>query len=154
LTAVVQSSATFAWDLFMDWGLFKKRRGALLCGLFEPDAMREPKSLVFRRRSDAFVYAAYGALCLFNFGLRFAWALAVFGHVSTRGLGMLNFELAEIARRTVWAVFRIEWEYHEKGWPLEGDDDADAEAAVELVAAEAPPPLLGAEGEGPSSPPS
>ena len=27
LTACVQSSATFAWDLCMDWGLFKKREG-------------------------------------------------------------------------------------------------------------------------------
>ena len=131
-TAVVQSSATFAWDLFMDWGLFKKRRGALLCGLFEPDRMREPKSLVFRKESDAYVLCAYGLLVFFNFSLRFAWALAVFGHVSTRGLGMLNFELAEILRRTVWAVFRIEWEYHEKGWPLDSDDDDD-DAALELV---------------------
>jgi len=140
LTAVVQSSATFCWDIFMDWGLFKKRRGALLCGLFEPDAMRAPKSLVFKKKSDLFVYGAYGSLMLFNFCLRFAWALAVFGMASTRGLGMLNFELAEIARRTVWAVFRIEWEYHEKGWALAGDDGDGAEE-VELIAKEAPPPM-------------
>ena len=76
----------------------------------------------------------YGALVLFNFSLRFAWALAVFGHVSTRGLGMLNFELAELARRTVWALFRIEWEYHERKWPLDGDEVA--EESLELVAHE------------------
>jgi len=132
--AIIQSSATFAWDLCMDWGLFKKRRGALLCGLFEPDQMREPKSLVFSKKPDSFVYLAYGALVLFNFSLRFAWALAVFGHVSTRGLGMLNFELAELARRTVWALFRIEWEYHERKWPLDGDEVA--EESLELVAHE------------------
>ena len=74
----------------------------------------------------------YGLLVFFNFSLRFIWTLAVFGHAPTRGLGMLNFELAEIARRTVWAVFRIEWEYHEKGWPLDGDGDDDG-AALELV---------------------
>ena len=131
-TAVAQSSATFAWDLFMDWGLFKKRRGALLCGLFEPGAMREPKSLVFKGLSDGAIVCLYGLLVFFNFSLRFIWTLAVFGHAPTRGLGMLNFELAEIARRTVWAVFRIEWEYHEKGWPLDGDGDDDG-AALELV---------------------
>ena len=134
LTACVQSSATFAWDLCMDWGLFKKRRGGLLCGIFEVDQMREPKSLVFSKRSDMFIYAAYAGLVLFNFSLRFAWALAVFGHVSTRGMGMLSFEIAELARRTVWALFRIEWEYHERGWPLDTDsDNEETEALVELV---------------------
>jgi len=136
VAAVAQSTATFCWDLFMDWGLFRKRRGALLCGLFEPDQMREPKSLVLRRASDARVYAAYGLLVAFNFSLRFAWALAVFGHVSTRGFGMAAFELAEIARRTVWALFRIEWEYHEKKWPLDGD--LEEEEGVELLAGEEP----------------
>ena len=134
LTACVQSSATFAWDLCMDWGLFKKRRGGLLCGIFEVDQMREPKSLVFSKRSDMFIYAAYAGLVLFNFSLRFAWALAVFGHVSTRGMGMLSFEVAELARRTVWALFRIEWEYHEKGWPLDTDsDNEETEQLVEMV---------------------
>lgn len=67
LTACVQSSATFAWDLLMDWGLFRKRRGGFLCGVFECDTMRDPKSLVFAKRDDAFVYLAYGSLVLFNF---------------------------------------------------------------------------------------
>ena len=118
----------------MDWGLFKKRRGGLLCGIFEVDQMREPKSLVFSKRSDMFIYAAYAGLVLFNFSLRFAWALAVFGHVSTRGMGMLSFEIAELMRRTVWALFRIEWEYHEKGWPLDTDsDNEETEQLVEMV---------------------
>lgn len=43
-------------------------------------------------------------------GLRFMWALSVFGGVPGRGLGMFFFEVVEILRRTVWAVFRIEWE--------------------------------------------
>ena len=134
LTACVQSSATFAWDLLMDWGLFRKRRGGFLCGVFECDTMRDPKSLVFAKRDDAFVYLAYGSLVLFNFSLRFAWALAVFGHVSTRGMGMLSFEVAELLRRTVWALFRVEWEYHEKGWPLDTDsDNEETEKLVEMV---------------------
>lgn len=134
LTACVQSSATFAWDLLMDWGLFRKRRGGLLCGVFECDTMRDPKTLVFAKRDDAFVCLAYGSLVLFNFALRFAWALAVFGHVSTRGMGMLSFEVAELLRRTVWALFRVEWEYHEEGWPLDTDsDNEETEKLVEMV---------------------
>ncbi len=77
----------------MDWGLFKKRRGGLLCGLFEVDQMREPKSLVFSKRSDVFIYAAYAGLVLFNFSLRFAWALAVgnpFGLDNSVALGIIS----------------------------------------------------------------
>ena len=47
---------------------------------------------------------------------------------------MLSFEIAELARRTVWALLRIEWEYHERGWPLDTDsDNEETEALVELV---------------------
>ena len=47
---------------------------------------------------------------------------------------MLSFEVAELARRTVWALFRIEWEYHEKGWPLDTDsDNEETEQLVEMV---------------------
>ncbi len=42
--------------------------------------------------------------------LRFIWTISVFGGVPGHGAGMLFFELIEILRRTVWAVFRIEWE--------------------------------------------
>lgn len=52
----------------------------------------------------------YLALCLGNLMLRFIWTISVFGGVPGHGAGMLFFELIEILRRTVWAVFRIEWE--------------------------------------------
>ena len=34
----------------------------------------------------------------------------MFGGVAGRGAGMFFFEAVEILRRTVWAIFRIEWE--------------------------------------------
>ena len=40
----------------------------------------------------------------------FVWALSIFGGVQGRGGGMFFFEAVEIVRRTVWAIFRIEWE--------------------------------------------
>jgi len=36
----------------------------------------------------------------------------------------------------VWALFRIEWEYHEKKWPLDGD--LEEEEGVELLKGEEP----------------
>lgn len=98
LAALVQSSYCYAWDVHMDWGLFRRRRRGA-CGV----ALREPL-LVTHRKS------VYVALCAFNLLLRFAWALSVFGGIPGRGGGMFFFEVIEISRRTMWAVFRIEWE--------------------------------------------
>ena len=95
------------------WGLFRRanlggrypgEKGAAYCG--GPPAvcaMREPL-LVTRSK------LVYVLLCVFALVLRFVWALSVFGGVPGRGLGMLFFESVEILRRTVWAIFRIEWE--------------------------------------------
>ena len=52
---------------------------------------------------------AYYAIAVGDMALRFIWALSVFGGVPGRA-GMLFFEVVEIFRRTVWAIFRIEWE--------------------------------------------
>lgn len=103
--AVVQSTYTFIWDVLMDWGLPQRCNAAKgdarprLCGY----TLREPL-LVTRSKG------VYFLLCAFNLTLRFAWTLSVFGRVPGRGVGMFFFEVIEILRRTVWAVFRIEWE--------------------------------------------
>ena len=100
--AILQSSATFFWDIFMDWGLCEKKDNGLFFGLFKPTFR---KSFVYSN-----VFLSSTALVAFDLSLRFLWTLAVFGDVSTRGFGLFIFELAEILRRTVWALFRIEWE--------------------------------------------
>ena len=41
---------------------------------------------------------------------RFMWALSLFGLATSPGGGMFFLEAVEILRRTVWAIFRIEWE--------------------------------------------
>merc|ERR1711924_141026 len=59
----------------------------------------------------------YALLCAFNLALRFIWALSLFGVASSPGGGMFFLEAVEILRRTVWAIFRIEWEYIVKVLP-------------------------------------
>ena len=101
LAAITQSTYCFVWDVLMDWGLpcRARRDDEGLCGL----RMRTP--LVVSRSK-----ALYLCLCAFNFGLRFIWALSIFGSVPGRSWGMFFLEVVEMARRTVWAVFRVEWE--------------------------------------------
>jgi len=120
IAAVCQSSATFAWDVLMDWAVFERRDGGRLCGLFDPAAMRH--SLIF---SPASTPTYYSLLVLFDLALRFVWTLAVFGNAPTRGFGLFAFEAAELLRRTVWALFRVEWEYIHLDLKLAADADED-----------------------------
>jgi len=104
--AVVQSTYCLIWDIHMDWGLFNPHpRGHACCGA-------KPVSL-FRIRDPLLITqskAVYLSLCIFDFCLRFIWALSIFGGLPGRGGAMFFFEVVEICRRTVWAIFRIEWE--------------------------------------------
>ncbi|KAJ1444372.1 EXS family-domain-containing protein [Pelagophyceae sp. CCMP2097] len=129
--AILQSTVTFCWDVLMDWGLLKRQAGGPVLGLFAFE-LRDRASIIFADRRRA--VAAYTALVVFNFSLRFVWCLAVFGGSPTRGAGMLAFEVAEVARRTIWALFRIEWEYMHLGLPLAPALDEADEASVELLA--------------------
>eukprot|EP00908_Phaeocystis_cordata_P024814 Transcript_7268.p2 GENE.Transcript_7268~~Transcript_7268.p2 ORF type:complete len:394 (-),score=148.41 Transcript_7268:875-2056(-) len=89
LCALTQSSYCFIWDVLMDWGLPYKARheDEGCCGL----RMRSP--LVVSRSK-----LLYLGLCAFNFGLRFIWALSIFGGVPGRSWGMFFFEVVEMAR--------------------------------------------------------
>jgi len=102
VAAVVQSSYCFVWDVVMDWGLprFAEGLGSRAGSKCKP-GMRD----VLLVTKQKWVYAA---LCLANLCLRFAWTLSVFGGLPGRGGGMFFIELVEVARRTAWAVFRIE----------------------------------------------
>lgn len=116
LAAVVNSTYSFVWDILMDWGMLQWDRER---GWWKP-ALRETR-LISQTRS------VYGLVALFNCAMRFLWAMAVFGYVRTRGQGMFFFEAMEIVRRTVWAVFRIEWEYVNKVLPRREASIASAE---------------------------
>ena len=128
LAAITQSTYCFMWDVLMDWGLpcRARRDDEGLCGL----RMRTP--LVVSRSK-----ALYLCLCAFNFGLRFIWALSIFGSVPGRSWGMFFLEVVEMARRTVWAVFRVEWEMVHKIY--EKDPVTHATRATGTPRRDAPP---------------
>ncbi|KAL3930600.1 MAG: hypothetical protein SGPRY_001471, partial [Prymnesium sp.] len=111
--------AVVTLQVHMDWGLFRSHSSGLaFCGAKPVNLLRLREPLLITQ--NRMIYGALkptpqllgGAVCtgLFDMGLRFMWALSVFGGVPGRGLGMFFFEVVEILRRTVWAVFRIEWE--------------------------------------------
>jgi len=107
--ATIQSSYTFVWDLLMDWGLPRCATAthggaAMRCNL------RLREQLIVSPHKHVYL-----VLCSCNFLLRFAWTLSIFGRVPSRGAFMFFFEVIEIMRRTVWAIFRIEWEVIAKG---------------------------------------
>jgi hypothetical protein len=139
--AVINSTYTFVWDVLMDWGMlqWEKERGCWRLGMREQTVISPRKSI-------------YAGLALFNFALRFLWAMAVFGTMPTRGHGMFFFEVLEIVRRTVWAVFRIEWEWVNKVMPrgalayasVEKDSSVSDSEESNLLA-------VGASGDGPAS---
>ena len=128
LAAVAQSSYCFVWDVLMDWGLPERGRpggggggGGGVCG--------------WRMRGELLVTrdkALYLVLCAFNLVLRFTWTLTFLGALPGRGGGMFCVEVLEIARRTVWAVFRIEWELVHKGHARAAASEADDLDAEEL----------------------
>ena len=113
MAAVVQSTFCFIWDVHMDWGLFRQANlggkhleesGRACCG---------GKPVICVLREPRLITSSVGAhvgLAVLDLCLRFIWALSVFGGIPGRGLGMLFFEAVEVGRRTVWAIFRIEWE--------------------------------------------
>ena len=121
MCAVIQSGYCFFWDVQMDWGLLKRNRRAAFGWSLRPELLIRSSPLM------------YLALCIFNLGLRFIWALTLFGVASSPGGGMFFLEAVEILRRTVWAIFRIEWEYIVKvlpqqytQMPLTGGGNSDA----------------------------
>ena len=132
LTACVQSSATFAWDLCMDWGLFKRRRrGVYSVGNLRGRPDEGPASrLVFSKRSDMFIYAAYAGLVLFNFSRRLPglWPYVTSFRVEGRHGECCRLKLRSWLGGRSGDCFSTDWEYHERGWPPDADSDNEETA--------------------------
>jgi glycerol-3-phosphate acyltransferase PlsY len=90
------SMFSFCWDVFMDWGL--GQAGGLYWGL--------RPTLLF---GTAWQY--YLAIVA-DFFLRIVWVLKYveFDHMISYDRFMLLIEVLEVVRRSMWAIFRIEWE--------------------------------------------
>ena len=105
LAAVIQSGYCFFWDVQMDWGLLRRDPRSAFGWSLRQELLISPSK------------AMYFWLCVFNLALRFIWAATLFGVAASPGGGMFFLEAVEILRRTVWAIFRIEWEYIVKVLP-------------------------------------
>jgi hypothetical protein len=99
--SVINSVYSYLWDIMMDWGLiqFSMKKNAVCVCL-------RPRSLFFFP-SMAYVFAITA-----NLVLRFSWManqLELFRGLHATQLVLLV-ELLEVIRRSIWNVFRVEWE--------------------------------------------
>lgn len=98
--AAINSIYSFLWDIIMDWGFILTNRDLKIW-------IRNKLyySVLF------FVFAT-----IINFILRFSWyanRLTYFKQLHSSHL-LLIVEIAEVFRRSMWNMFRIEWEVHDK----------------------------------------
>ncbi|KAF9569246.1 hypothetical protein EC968_002616 [Mortierella alpina] len=125
------SSATFAWDVYMDWGLFR----------FGPQG-GGAHGYPFLRAELVYVKPAYYyCAVVFDFFGRFAWVLRLMPLGINGAILSFCLALLEVLRRWVWNFFRLENEHLNncgqfraiKDIPLpfhikvEGDTDDDEE---------------------------
>ena len=96
LTTAVNSTYSFLWDIVMDWGLISFSRDGK-CGT---------------RQRYFYPLVTYVLVGLCNLCLRFAWAankLDFFAGMDAASL-VLCLEIVEVFRRSIWNMYRIEWE--------------------------------------------
>ena len=96
VAATINSTYSFLWDIIMDWGLFSISR--------EFKVTRRPRLLL---PVTFHIIAA-----IVNLVLRFSWAanrFEIFATLHPSHL-ILFIEVAEVFRRAMWNIFRIEWE--------------------------------------------
>ena len=96
LTTSVNSLYSFLWDIFMDWGLFSLHRDGK-CSM---------------RQRYFYPTITYLVVSITNLVLRFAWAANQFEPFASLDPStlVLILELVEVLRRSVWNMYRIEWE--------------------------------------------
>ena len=96
LVATVNSVYSYLWDVIMDWGLLTFTREGRVHGRS-------------RLMYPAYVYVL---ACLMNLVIRFSWAANRIPSLAALHAShlVLMVETAEVLRRAVWNLFRIEWE--------------------------------------------
>eukprot|EP01041_Mallomonas_annulata_P000255 gene255-470_t len=96
VAATVNSLYGFFWDITMDWGLLTVHRGGRIS----------------TRTRFLVPYPFHFIAATINLFLRFLWAanqIPYFSQMNPTHL-LLVVELAEVFRRGVWNIFRVEWE--------------------------------------------
>lgn len=103
--ATINSIYSFLWDVIMDWGLL-----ALYSTPSSPTLspnLHRPKTI--------FSFSLHLFISILNLILRFSWAANRVAGLSSLPSSqlVLIIELAEVFRRAVWNIFRIEWEINQ-----------------------------------------
>jgi len=100
LMATINSAYSFIWDIVMDWGLLS---------LYAP-----PQDSTFRPRT-VFPFYLHIIVATLNLILRFSWASNRIQSLASLPAShlVLMIELAEVMRRSMWNIFRIEWEINQ-----------------------------------------
>lgn len=99
--ATINSGYSFVWDIVMDWGLLA------LYAQSSPTPFFRPRSV--------FPFALHLLMSVMNLVLRFSWAanrIAGLSSLPPTHL-ILLVEVAEVIRRSMWNIFRIEWEINQ-----------------------------------------
>ena len=99
LANIAATTYCTAWDFYMDWGLIRSRA--------------DGKYLL--RDNIIYEKEAYYIAMVINFCLRYVWVMSFVTLVTDKQFGRFHLfqwflMFAEIIRRTLWSLFRIEWE--------------------------------------------
>jgi hypothetical protein len=113
--ATINAGYSFVWDIVMDWGLLT---------LYAQPSYT-PSPVLFRPRT-VYPFALHMLIAVTNLVLRFSWAanrVAGLSSLPPTHL-ILLVEVAEVIRRSIWNIFRIEWEINqvEKNAVLKNND--------------------------------
>eukprot|EP01038_Epipyxis_sp_PR26KG_P014211 gene14211-19068_t len=94
--ATINSLYSFLWDAIMDWGLLTFTRDGR----------------VFRRQRVLLPIPLYVIALIINLILRFSWSINRIPGMNNlhSSVTVLIIEIGEIFRRSMWNIFRIEWE--------------------------------------------
>lgn len=113
---LVYARTYMQWDVVMDWGFV----------FFTRDWT------VHLRHRTLLPVAVYPLVAVLNFILRFSWAMNRFAFASQlhASVIVLLIELGEVFRRSVWCIFRIEWEVLVR---IQKQQQQEAEGEIELA---------------------
>ena len=106
--SAINSLYSYLWDIIMDWGLIQFN----ITGFARQRNGQRKCNFIIWRQQMFYPLILYVFAAVINLVLRFSWMANQF-HYFQRFHAMqlvLLIELAEVLRRSMWNMFRVEWE--------------------------------------------